>query len=305
MARKRSPERDQAFEMWKKSGGTMPLKDIADALGQPEGTVRGWKAKDEWEHQLNGTLRTNKRNAPINKNATPPAKIAKVVKEVEADDLTEKQRLFCLYYVKCFNGTQAAIKAGYSKEGAHVRASELLRISKIRAHIKRLKGTIAEELFIDAMDILNAYMKIAFSDITDVVEFGQKDVPIVTEKGLIKDKDGKIVTQSVNFIDLKPSLEVDGSLIQEVKQGKEGVAIKLMDRMKALEKLERYFDLLPDHHKRKIAEERLKLDQEKLALDKAKAGEAEDSADDGFLTALAGKVTVWEDFKDGDEDAEA
>lgn len=29
---------------------------------------------------------------------------------VESDDLTDKQRLFCIYYIKSFNQTMAAIK---------------------------------------------------------------------------------------------------------------------------------------------------------------------------------------------------
>jgi transposase len=63
VARARSPDRDKAFELWKSSGGTMKLKEIADALGVSEGTVRGWKAKDEWDSRLNETLQLE-RNAP-------------------------------------------------------------------------------------------------------------------------------------------------------------------------------------------------------------------------------------------------
>ncbi|GIM45950.1 hypothetical protein DNHGIG_14990 [Collibacillus ludicampi] len=63
MARARSPDRDKAFELWKASGGTMKLKEIADELGVSEGTVRGWKAKDVWDSQLYETLQLE-RSAP-------------------------------------------------------------------------------------------------------------------------------------------------------------------------------------------------------------------------------------------------
>ncbi len=44
----------------------------------------------------------------------------------ETDKLTPKQRAFCDEYLVDLNATQAAIRAGYSEKGAHVRGSELL-----------------------------------------------------------------------------------------------------------------------------------------------------------------------------------
>lgn len=64
MARARDPNRDKAFELYKQHEGKIPLKDIAAELGKGEGTVRGWKNKDDWDGQLNGTLQSDKRNAP-------------------------------------------------------------------------------------------------------------------------------------------------------------------------------------------------------------------------------------------------
>ena len=65
----------------------------------------------------------NKKSANIKKEP-----IANEVKEVlENTELTDKQRLFCIYYIKSFNQTMAAIKAGYSPERAHVTGSELVR----------------------------------------------------------------------------------------------------------------------------------------------------------------------------------
>lgn len=64
MARARDPNRDKAFEIYKEHEGNIPLKDIAAELGKGEGTVRGWKNKDDWDGQLNGTLQSDKRNAP-------------------------------------------------------------------------------------------------------------------------------------------------------------------------------------------------------------------------------------------------
>ncbi|MFS8214807.1 phage terminase small subunit-related protein [Paenibacillus sp. S29] len=56
MARERSPERDNAKQMWLESSGAMKLKDIAAALSIPEGRVRKWKSMDRWQDQLKGNV---------------------------------------------------------------------------------------------------------------------------------------------------------------------------------------------------------------------------------------------------------
>lgn len=66
------------------------------------------------------------------------------------------------------------------------------------------------------VDIVRRMTKIAYSDITDFIEFG------VDENG-------------ENFISLKDSEKVDGSLISEIKINNGNVSLKLMDRSKALE----------------------------------------------------------------------
>lgn len=256
MARKRSPERDRAFAMWKDSGGTIPLKDIAEALDAPEGTVRGWKAKDKWER----TFPKKKRNAPKGtERKRAKAEPADVVEEDHG--LTEKQRLFCLCYMKSFNITQAAKKAGYALRSAHVTGHHLLKDPKVAAYIRKLKGALTEDLFIDAQDVLRKYIEIAFADVSEFVSFGQCEAVVGVNK-----KTGKPIVIKTNYVDLKPSEEVDGALITEISQSKEGFKIKFANKMKALEKLELYFDLLPDKWKRQVEEERLKLDKEKTDI---------------------------------------
>lgn len=62
MARARSPDRDKAFEMWRDSGGTMKLKDIADALGLSDTQIRKWKNQDRWDERLNSNVTIPKSN---------------------------------------------------------------------------------------------------------------------------------------------------------------------------------------------------------------------------------------------------
>jgi phage terminase small subunit len=315
MPRQADPDRQKAFDIFKEHKGNIGLVDIAKQLGRPPGTIRGWKNKDKWDKKVNGTFQKKKRNRTkkskkkqnVPKQKTTKKKTIKQIsketlKKVEEEnpDLTEKQRLFCLCYVKSFNATMSAIKAGYSKDTACQIGWENLRKPQIAAEIRRLKGTMHQDLFIDAMDVLYKYIEIAFSDVNDYVTYGQKEVQVMGAFGPVTDGEGNPVTKVVNYVDFKSSKEIDGSLIKEVRQGREGISIKLTDKMKALEKLERYFDLLPDKFKRKIEEEKLKMQKQKLEIDKHKADVLpdEDESDDGFMDALRSSVKeVWEDEK--------
>jgi phage terminase small subunit len=289
MARARSPSRDKAFELWKESGGTRLLKDIAAELNVTDTQVRKWKNQDKWEEQLKGNVTITKRNVTNKKERT---KKELDLEPLQSEDFTDKQRLFCIYYVKTFNATQSAIKAGYAVDSAHVEGSRLLRNAKVAEHIRDLKAELTNGLFLDAMDVLNKYIKIAFTDITDYLTFGQKEVPVMTMFGPMKDEEGNPVTKMINYVEFNESSHVDGSVISEVKQGKDGVAIKLADKMKALEKLSLYFDLFPDKFKRQIEEEKLKLAQRKVSG----SDDSEEFEDDGFVDALNAKTKeVWAD----------
>lgn len=65
-------------------------------------------------------------------------------------NLTEKQRLFCEEYIVRLDGTEAAIKAGYSERTAPVIASENLRKPKIAAYLRELTKARCERTQVDA-----------------------------------------------------------------------------------------------------------------------------------------------------------
>ena len=63
-----------------------------------------------------------------------------VAHEVEAviqnTDLTDKQQLFCIYYIRCFNATKAYQKAyGSDYTTAMVNGHQLLRNTKVKDEI--------------------------------------------------------------------------------------------------------------------------------------------------------------------------
>ena len=125
------------------------------------------------------------------------------------------------------------------------------------------------EALIDPVEIVQKYIDMAFYDVTDYAEF----------------KGGVVL--------LKDSSCVDGTLIQEIKQGKEGVAVKFVDRSKAL-------DWLSKHMKLTTEEQKAKIDLIKAQPQKITGDEDTETIDDGFMDALNG--TAKEDWDGYEED---
>ncbi|MEK3890238.1 terminase small subunit [Bacillus sp. FSL K6-3431] len=251
------PNWDEIQKEWETTRIT--FKDLAEKHGVKDSTIRSRKNREKWQRN-DATQRTEKKKSVATKKQ-PKEPI------VESGNLTDKQRLFCIYYIKSFNQTMAAIKAGYSPDRAHVTGSELVRNSKVAEEIRRLKGEMQQGIFIDAMDVLNKYIQIAFADITDYATFGKKEVPVIGMFGPVEDEEGNVVTEERNYVDFKESSMIDGTILTEVKQGKDGISVKLADKMKALEMLSKYFDLLSDNDKKRLQEEKLKAETMKIAAE--------------------------------------
>lgn len=257
------------------------LVEIASQLNLPEGTVRRWKSTHKWESE-----RSDKNSERSQKKA-----VAEAVEQVISNpDLTDKQRLFCVLYVKCFNATKAAIKAGYSKDSAMELGYQLLQKPSVRDEIARLKQNRLNREMLDESDIFQRYMDIAFADITDYVEFGREKEQVMGAFGPVEVMDPETgekvpLMREVNTIRFKESSEVDGSLISEVKQGKNGASVKLMDRLKAL-------DWLADHMGMATPEQKVRIEAMRARIGSDSEEEIED---DGFLEALKG--TAAEDWK--------
>ena len=199
------------------------------------------------------------------------------------EGLTDKEALFVLNFLIDCNASKAAIAAGYTKNRANQAGYELLHRPAVQAGLqKRVRNKMAC-LGLDADRVILEYMKIAFADVSSYLTFGQKDVPVMGAFGPVyagKGKNRKPVMKRISYVDFRESEEIDTSLISEVKQGREGVSIKLPDKMKALEKLEKYFDLLPDNWKRMVEQEKLGIDRERLELEKSGASKSSETTAD-------------------------
>lgn len=192
--------------------------------------------------------------------------------------LTEKQVRFCEIYVEGHNKKMAALKAGYrSTFVSSAAVVQLLRNEKVCRYINWLKARILKEHFINAADVLDEWIRIAFSDITDFVEINP------------------------HSIKLKKNEEIDGQLVKSIKSGREGVSIELHDKMKALDNLAKYIQDMPSDFKQRLEERKLELMEQEFEF-KKKVYEQTMPAfeDDGFIEAIKESAqSVWE--SDGKE----
>lgn len=254
MPRKPDKRIGQARELYLKG---LKLVDISKQLDLPEGTVRRWKSTYKWN---------NERSDKESERSDKP----QVKKEVHIDDgtketlqnenLTPEQQIFCIYYSRTFNATQSYLKAyGCDYYSAKAHGYELLQNVAIRTEIERLKELKRQQIMISEEDIVELQMRIACSDMGNYVSFGSKGVK------------------------LQKSDSTDTQLIQEIKEGKSGVSVKLSDRQKAIDWLSKYFLMHPES-KYRAEYERRKSEKE--------GGELQEFESDGFLEALKGDVAA-------------
>ncbi len=269
----------------------MKYQDIADKYGVSVNTVKSWKKRYAWERKKDGKgAHKSKKDAhKIGKGCTQKEdddrgsreKKEPVAKEVcsvlENAELNERQQLFCLYFVKMFNATKAYQKAYQCNEyTAMVNGSKLLRNTKVKAEIEKLKQEKLNRAFLSEADIFQKYLDIAMTDITDFMTFGNKEIDIT-------DKDGSQKTMTVSHINIKNDYEVDGTLISEISQGRDGIKVKLLDKMKALDWLAAHIGIATEEQKAKV---KLLLTQEKVERKKLEDKNNSNQAVDDWIEAV-------------------
>lgn len=149
MARKRDPRRDEAFELFKKSNGTITNREISEKLSVPEKTISAWKSRDKWNEVLqkdecstsnNHCSTTNKGGAPIgnqnargnkgNSRASPPVGNKNALKTGEYETI----------FYKTLSDEEKDIYSNLNNDPSFVLSEEirLLKIRQLRM-MKRIK----------------------------------------------------------------------------------------------------------------------------------------------------------------------
>lgn len=214
-----------------KSG--MKYKDIAEKYGVTVNTVKSWKQRYNWtrestEKKTNVCTQTEKgMHTKKSMHTEEKTNLEEPDFEyVDDDGLTDKQRLFCYYYMQSFNAAQAAIKAGYSENYARSRVYDMLANVSIKLYLNKLKEQQKSEFLLSQERILNRHSQIAFSDINDYIN---------ADGTLKKNTDGTLIKK----ITVKTSRsEFEGSYKESST-----VSIELEDRKESLKFLTKYLGL--------------------------------------------------------------
>ncbi len=138
-----------------------------------------------------------------------------------------KHQVFVDEYLVALNATEAALRAGYSRNSAHVMGCQLMKQPHIARAIREAMEARSQRTRIDADRIVLELARVAFSDLGHIADWGPDGVT------------------------LKPSnaiAEADRAAIAEVsaRTGKEGagrVHIRLQNKQRALDSLARHFAL--------------------------------------------------------------
>lgn len=214
-------------------------KDIAAKYGVKIDTVKSWKKRYGWDRQK-GAHKNEKgcTQKEYEKEEKREPGFEDIVEVAGNDGLTDKQRLFCVIYIRCFNATKAYQKAyGVKYETAAVEGCKTLRNPKIKKEIEHLKQNKLNREMLTQDDIFQKYMDIAFADMNEYMTI----------------KDGKIL--------LNDSDTFDGTLVKKVTTGKTD-SIELPDRMKALQWLADHMDIANEKQRLEIMALRKKVDEE-------------------------------------------
>lgn len=225
----------------------MKYKDIADKYEVSLNTVKSWKQRYKWrkDDKKVCTQKTKKYAHKTDETNASKKDIKKETIEILVEsELTEKQRLFCIYYMQSFNATQSAIKAGYSRDTAYQIGFENLRKPKIKEYLTELKELYAQDDYLETKRLLDRHKQIAFSDLRDYID----------ENG-----------------ELKNLKNTDGTLIKKItvresstSQGySKSSSIELEDRSKSLEFLNKVYGLDPSF---KIQMEKIDLEKNKIKV---------------------------------------
>lgn len=147
--------------------------------------------------------------------------------------LTPKQQRFIEEYLVDLNGTQAAIRAGYSAKGAKVQAVRLLTNANVSAAVTAAKMARSEKTKIDAEWVLNRLAADATADLAELYdEHGNlkpiREWPMVFRTGLVA---------GIEVEELFEGRGQDRVAIGNVRK------IKLLDRTKVVELVGKHVDV--------------------------------------------------------------
>lgn len=154
--------------------------------------------------------------------------------------LTPKQERFCQEYIIDLNGTQAAIRAGYSKKTAYSISEENLRKPEIKTRIEELQAELRERNKLKADDVIQELRALAFWNIKDFITTNNQVNDLSTmEREALKPVAGIKVKKEIRTIGEMELTEITTEL-------------KLTDKRAALVDLGRHLGIFKEDNEQKV-----------------------------------------------------
>lgn len=140
--------------------------------------------------------------------------------------LTDKQQAFVNEYMIDFNGTQAAIRAGFNPKSARTTASDMLAKPNIAAAVARARAKQDRRTGITADRVLQELARLAFVDARRLIDNDTGEI----KPGASDDDSAAISSVKVKIIPTE-----DGNIIER--------EVKMHDKIKALDLLSKHLGI--------------------------------------------------------------
>lgn len=143
--------------------------------------------------------------------------------------LSKQRQRFVDEYLIDLNGTQAAIRAGYSPKTAEQQASRLLSIVKVQDAIAKAQAERSRRTGINQDRVIMELAKIAFLNPTDVIDM---------DEATVKGEANRDDTACIASVKVKIIPTEDGNITER--------EVKTYDKIKALELLGKHLSMFTD-----------------------------------------------------------
>ncbi len=169
----------------------------------------------------------------------------RLFEEVMGSDINEKDREFVLRYLETYNAAQS-YKEVFGEKGTQAKLMAYAKLQRqdIRSLMRKMKKILQVGYNIDPSKYIEFLLKGAGANIGDYLSFGEEEVEVRGKDGeqLFDLDTGQPLTKKVSKVRFKSSEDVDMSLIKSVSQGRDGIKVELIDKVKCWEKLRDFFD---------------------------------------------------------------
>lgn len=154
--------------------------------------------------------------------------------------LTAKQSRFVAEYLIDLNGTQAAVRAGYSPKTANEQAARLLANVSVQSALQAAMTRREIRTEITQDKVLRELAKIGFSDIRKAVKWGDS-VAVLNE-----DSGEMVMTHGLALLASDAIDDETASAIAEVSESKQGLKVKFHDKRAALVDIGKHLGMFTD-----------------------------------------------------------